>query len=138
MREELHWLSLLEVSDRIAAGAVSPVELTRAMLARMERIDPLVRSYATPTPEQALASAARAEEEIRRGERRGPLHGVPLAVKDLCARRGVPTAAGMPLLRDRRPESDSTVVARLEEAGAVLLGQLQMTEGASVVHHPAI
>jgi amidase len=138
MREELHWLSLLVVSDRIAAGVVSPVELTRAMLARMERIDPLVRSYATPTPEQALASAARAEEEIRRGEHRGPLHGVPLAVKDLCARRGVPTAAGMRLLRDRRPESDSTVVARLEEAGAVLLGQLQMTEGASVVHHPAI
>jgi amidase len=138
MTDALHWLSLLEVSDRIAAGAVSPVELTRAMLARIERLDPVLHSYATVTAEQALASAARAEQEIRRGERRGPLHGVPLAVKDLCARRGVPTAAGTALLRDRRPETDSTVVARLEEAGAVLLGQLQLTEGASVVHHPSI
>ena len=136
MSDALHWLSLLEVSDRIASGAVSPVELTRAMLARIERIDPLLHSYATLTPDQALASATRAEREIRGGERRGPLHGVPIAVKDLCARRGVPTAAGMWLLRGRRPEADSTVVARLEEAGAVLLGQLQMTEGASAVHHP--
>jgi amidase len=138
MPEELHWLSLLDVSDRIAAGVVSPLELTRALLARIERIDPVLRSYATVTPDQALAGATRAEQEIRRGERRGPLHGVPIAVKDLCARRGVPTAAGMALLRDRRPEVDSTVVARLEKAGAVLLGQLQLTEGASVVHHPTI
>lgn len=138
MSDALHWLSLLEVSERIASGAVSPVELTRTMLARIERIDPLLRSYATLTPEQALASAARAEQEIRRGGRRGPLHGVPLAVKDLCARRGFPTTAGMPLVRDRQAEVDSTVVARLEEAGAVLLGQLQMTEGATVVHHPKI
>src|SRR6185436_4201372 len=104
MPEDLHWLSLLEVSDRIAAGAVSPVELTRAMLARIERLDPLLHSYATVTPDQALASATRAEQEIRRGERRGPLHGVPIAVKDLCARRGVPTAAGTMIHRDRRPE----------------------------------
>jgi amidase len=134
--DALHWLSLLEVSDRLATGAVSPVELTRAMLARIERIEPLLHSYATATPEQALASAKRAEQEICAGDRRGPLHGVPIAVKDLCARRGVPTAAGMALLRERRPEADSTVVARLEQAGAVILGQLQMTEGASVVHHP--
>ena len=138
MPEDLHWLSLLEVSDHITAGAVSPVELTRAMLARIERLDPLLHSYATLTADQALASAARAEAEIRRGERRGPLHGVPIGVKDLCARRGVPRGAGTLVLRDGRQEVDSTVVARLEDAGAVLLGQLQLTEGASAVHHPKV
>src|SRR6187431_2825620 len=127
MPEDLHWLSLLEVSDRIAAGAVSPVELTRAMLARIDRLDPLLRSYATVTADQALASAVRAEQEIRRGEHRGPLHGVPIGVKDLCARRGVARAAGTLVLRDGRQEEDSTVVARLEDAGAVLLGQLELT-----------
>jgi amidase len=138
MPEALHWLSLLEVSDRLAAGALSPVELTRAILARIERVDAALHSYATVTPDQALAAAAQAEQEIRSGERRGPLHGVPIAVKDLCSRRGVPTAAGMPLLRDRRPDTDATVVARLEGAGAVLLGQLELTEGASGVHHPKV
>jgi amidase len=138
MPEDLHWLSLLEVSDRIAAGAVSPVEVTRAMLARIERLDPLLRSYATVTADQALASAARAEQEIRRGEHRGPLHGVPIGVKDLCARRGVARAAGTLVFRDGRQEVNSTVVARLEEAGAILLGQLELTEGASAVHHPKI
>ena len=76
--------------------------------------------------------------EIARGTIRGPLHGVPIAVKDLCNTKGIPTAAGMTIHKDYRPEHDATVVTRLREAGAVLLGKLQMTEGAFGVHHPSI
>src|SRR5262249_6498497 len=97
-----------------------------------------LRSYATVTAEPALAAAARADGEIAAGRLRGPLHGVPIAVKDLCCTQGIPTAAGMAIHRDHRPERDATVVARLHAAGAVLLGKLQMTEGAYGAHHPSI
>lgn len=135
---DLHYLELVELARRFRAKEVSPVEATRAQLARIQALDGRLRSYALVLAEQALAQARRAEAEIARGEVRGPLHGVPIAVKDLCWTKGVPTAAGMAVHRDFRPEKDATVVRKLTEAGAVILGKLQLTEGAYADHHPDI
>jgi amidase len=88
--------------------------------------------------DQALADARLAETEIGKGNVRGPLHGVPIAVKDLCWTKGVPTAAGMTIYKDFKPDRDATVVRKLREAGAVILGKLQLTEGAYADHHPKI
>ena len=135
---ELHYLELVELAQRIRAKEISPVEATKAQLARIEKLDPALKSYATVTPDAALAEARQAEGEIARGLWRGPLHGVPIAVKDLCYTKGIPTAAGMPIHRNFKPDFDATVVARLKEAGAVILGKLQLTEGAFADHHPTI
>jgi hypothetical protein len=88
--------------------------------------------------EAALIRARAIETEITRGEIRGPLHGVPIAVKDLCWTQGVPTAAGMTIYKDFRPTEDATVVRKLYSAGAIILGKLQLTEGAWAEHHPQI
>ena len=88
--------------------------------------------------EAALIQARAAEAQIMRGEILGPLHGVPIAVKDLCWTQGVPTAAGMTIYKDYRPAEDATVVRRLRAAGAIILGKLQLTEGAYADHHPQI
>lgn len=135
---DLHYLEIAELAARIEARELSPVEVTRAQLDRIDALDPSLRSYALVTADAALAQAAIAEAEIARGRYRGPLHGVPVAVKDLCWTKGVPTAAGMAIHRDFRPAEDATVVRRLRDAGAVLLGKLQMTEGAYSDHHSSI
>jgi amidase len=135
---ELHYLELTEVARRVQSRELSPVEVTQALLARIEACDGQLRSYATLMAEQAMAKAKVAESEIMRGEIRGPLHGVPIAVKDLCWTKGVPTAAGMTIYRDNVPTEDATVVTRLNAAGAIILGKLQLTEGAYADHHPAI
>ncbi len=133
-----HYLELLELGHQIRAKKISPVEATLAQLARIEALDGRLGSYATLMAEDALADARRAETEIEQGHYRGPLHGVPLAVKDLCWTKGVPTAAGMPIHQNFKPERDATVVRKLREAGAVILGKLQLTEGAYASHHPQI
>lgn len=138
MLADLHYLSLDELARSLRARALSSVEATRAILARIERIDPALKSYAIVTRERALAAAAARDAEAAAGTFRGPLHGVPIAVKDLCDVAGVPTGAGMVIHRDTVPSRDATVVARLVAAGAVILGKLQMTEGAFGAHHPSI
>jgi amidase len=138
MSSDLHYLSLDEVARRLKARKVSSVEATRAILDRIEALDPKLKSYATVTPERALQDAARLDAETAAGKSRGRLHGVPIAVKDLCNTAGVPTAAGMAIHRKHVPAKDATVVARLRQAGAVILGKLQMTEGAYGAHHPTI
>jgi amidase len=135
---ELHYLELVELTRRIHRKEISPVEVARAQLERIERLDKTLFSYALVTPDLALKQAEQAEAEIQRGEIKGPLHGAPVAVKDLCWTKGVPTAAGMPIYRDFRPQEDATVVRRLRDAGAIMLGKLQLTEGAYADHHPAI
>ncbi|MBW4023002.1 MAG: amidase [Proteobacteria bacterium] len=135
---DLAYLELTEVGRLIQSGAASSVAVTRAMLDRIDRLDSDLRSYALVLPELALAQAQRADEEIAAGVVRGALHGVPIAVKDLCWMEGVPTAAGMALYADFRPEEDATVVVRLQDAGAVILGKLQLTESAYADHHPSI
>jgi amidase len=136
--EALHDLSLTEASKRIRSGALSPVELTEAFLAHIQALDPRLRAFARVTPDRALDDARRAEGELAKGQWRGPLHGVPIALKDLVDTAGIATEAGMKALAGRVPAEDSTVAARLRQAGAVLLGKLAMTEGAFAEHHPEI
>jgi len=138
MTTYMHYATLLEAASAIRSRKVSPVELTRSILDRIAKLDPSLLSYATLTPEFALTQAAAAEAEIAAGNYRGPLHGVPIAVKDIFNTAGVVTAAGMTIYADNVPDHDATVVRRLRDAGAVLLGKLQNTEGAFVNHHPKI
>jgi amidase len=134
----LHELSLADASRRMRSGEISPVELAEVLLGRISSLDPTLHAFACVTPERALEDARRAEEEIGRGEWRGPLHGIPIALKDLVDTAGIPTEAGMKVLRGRVPAEDATVAARLRQAGAVLLGKLAMTEGAFSEHHPEV
>jgi amidase len=138
MSSDLHYLSLDEVARRLKARKLSSVDTTQAILDRIDKIDPKLKAYATVTRERALADAKARDAETAAGKSRGPLHGVPIAVKDLCNTEGVPTAAGMAIHRGNVPSRDATVVARLKQAGAVILGKLQMTEGAFGAHHPSI
>jgi amidase len=133
-----HYATLLEAADAIRQRNISPVELTRALLDRIAGLEPSLHSYATVTPELALAQAGKAETEIASGLYRGSLHGIPIAIKDICNTAGVVTAAGMAIHADHVPTFDATVVKRLADAGAVLLGKLQLTEGAFVKHHPTV
>jgi amidase len=134
--DDLHYLGLQEVAALIAAGEISPLQLTQHLLDRISTLDGRLKSYATVTAERALATARQAEKEIAGGQYRGPLHGVPIAVKDLCYTKGTRTMGGMAAYRDFVPDFDATVVRRLEAAGAVLLGKLNLTEGAMVGYHP--
>ena len=128
MTQELHYLTIREAADLISAGDLSPVELTQAFLDRIEETDGRLNSYITVLADEALAEARAAEEEIRQGSYRGPLHGIPLAHKDLYDTAGVKTTAGSRLYADRVPTEDSTVITRYREAGAILLGKLSMYE----------
>ena len=134
--ENLHYKSIREVAGLIESREISPLELTRMMLERIESLDGQLKCYATVTAERALTSASKAEQEIMAGTYRGPLHGIPIAVKDLCYTNGTRTMGGMAVFRDFIPDFDATVVARLENAGAVLLGKLNLTEGAMAAYHP--
>jgi amidase len=136
--DELWYLDLVDVGRRIQGRQISSLDVTQAILDRIAELDPRFKCYAKLTPELALAQAREADSEIARGAFRGPLQGVPIAVKDLCHTKGIATAAGMRIHKDYRPDRDATVVTRLREAGAVLLGKLQLTEGAFGAHHPAI
>jgi len=133
-----HYLELLDIGRRIQSKEISSVEATQAQLNRIASLDGALKSYALVMADAALADARRADDEIRQGKIRGPLHGVPIAVKDLCWTKGVPTAAGMTIYRDFKPDRDATVVEKLRAAGAVNLGKLQLTEGAYADHHPKI
>jgi amidase len=135
---ELHYLSLTDVARKVQSRELSSVGVTRHMLERIDRHDGKLRSYATIIADIALAQAKEADAEIADGRVRGPLHGVPIGIKDLCATRDAPTNVGSIALRNWNPGIDATVVARLRTAGAVLLGKLQMTEGAFGAHHPDI
>ncbi|ORE91863.1 amidase [Aurantimonas sp. 22II-16-19i] len=134
----MEYLSLLDLSDAIRRRAISPVEVTRAMLERIEHLDGSHRSYACVLADRAMDQAKAAESEIGRSIWRGPLHGVPIAVKDLCYSTFAPTTAGTRIHRDFVPDHNATVVDRLEAAGAIMLGKLKMTEGAYTTHHPDV
>ena len=136
--DDLHFLEISEIARLLAARKLSPVELTEAMLRRIERVDPGLKSYARVTPELALAQARAAEQMIGRRQILSQLHGVPIGLKDLCWTEGIASAGGMPLHAGFVPATDATVVRKLREAGAIALGKLQMTEGAFADHHPEI
>jgi aspartyl-tRNA(Asn)/glutamyl-tRNA(Gln) amidotransferase subunit A len=128
--DELCLRPLEEVGDLIAQRQINPVELTEAVLARVEWLQPQLNAFITVTAEQAIAEAKAAWGEIAAGKHRGPLHGVPIAHKDLFDTAGVATTGGMKVLADRVPETDGTVVATLREGGAVCVGKLNMHEAA--------
>ena len=134
--ESLHFKTLTEIASTIESKEISPVEVTKALLDRIEDLDGRFKSYATIMADHAMAQAKTAEREIVAGRYRGPLHGVPIAVKDLCFTKGVRTMGGTRVLSDHLPEFDATVVEKLSAAGAVLLGKLNLTEGAMGGYHP--
>jgi len=125
---DLNYLSLAEAAGLIARRELSPLELTQAHLDRIARLEPSLNCFITLTPQAALESAQRAESEIQEGEHRGPLHGLPLALKDLFDTKGVLTTAGSRFFSDWVPEDDALVVERLTTAGMVNLGKLNMHE----------
>lgn len=134
----LHYLELAEIAALIRQRDISSREVTQLQLERIAALDGQLHSYALVMAEAALAQADAADAEMAAGRCRGPLHGVPLAVKDLCHIKGFPTGAGMTVHRHIVADEDATVVRRLKEGGAVLLGKTQLTEGAYSDHHPSI
>lgn len=135
---DLHFLELLELTQLIHAGKLSPVEVTEAQLERIEKIDGDISSYAAVCAHNALEAAREAEKEIGAGRIKGPLHGAPVAVKDLCWTTDAPTAAGTSVRAGFMADEDATVVRRLRDAGAIILGKLKLTEGAYTDHHTEI
>lgn len=124
----LHHLGVAEASRLIGAGALSPVTLVEAFLGRIAAVDDTLHSYITVTAERARAAAVAAEAEIRAGRWKGPLHGIPFAVKDNYYVAGIRTTAGSRLMLDHVSSTTATAVARLEAAGAILLGKLNTWE----------
>jgi aspartyl-tRNA(Asn)/glutamyl-tRNA(Gln) amidotransferase subunit A len=131
--------SIRQISELLRQGSLSPVELTEDCLARIEMLNPRLNAFITVTVESARAQARQAEAAIRRGDWRGPLHGIPIALKDIIDTAAVRTTAASCLFKDRVPSKDAEVVRRLKEAGAVLLGKQNLHEfaygGSSMVSY---
>jgi aspartyl-tRNA(Asn)/glutamyl-tRNA(Gln) amidotransferase subunit A len=125
---DLTTLSIGEAGDLVRRKAISPVELTRACLRRIERLNPVLNAFITMTPEEALAQARESEAEVGRGRWRGPLHGIPVGLKDNIDTAGVRTTLASAVFKDRVPSADAEVVRRLKAAGAVLLGKQNLHE----------
>ncbi len=123
---ELHYMSAWELSGLIRDRQVSPVDVVEACLSRIEATEPTLNSFITLLPEQARAAATRAEQEIGRGNYRGPLHGIPVGLKDLFNTAGVRTTSGTRIYDNFVPAEDCTVAARFSQAGAILMGKLNM------------
>lgn len=125
---DLHGLELWEVSGRVAARELSPVELTEVMLERIDRLDPELNSFLTVDAEGAVAAARAAEAAIAAGYHLGPLHGIPVALKDIVAARGQPMSGGGRAFGSAAPDRDATVAASMRAAGAIFLGKLNQHE----------
>jgi len=125
---DLVWKSMVELARLIKAREVSPVEVVQAHLDRIASLDGRLRSYITVMSDSALAAAKAAEAAVMSGETLGPLHGVPVGLKDLYCTKGVKTTGGSRILSDWAPPEDATVVSRLAGAGAIVLGKLNMHE----------
>ena len=128
---ELLKLTISEVAPLIQAREVSPVELTQAALDEAERRQPTLNSFITIMREQALAQAEEAEEALSRGEYLGPLHGIPIGIKDNIATGGITTTLGTKVLRDHVPDEDAEVVRRCKAAGAIIIGKENLEEFAA-------
>src|SRR2546428_4593792 len=120
--------SLEAAAEAIRTRQTSPVSLVESSLKRIDAVEPRLNAFITVTAELAREQARQAEREIEAGRYKGPLHGIPVAVKDLFATKGIRTTAGSRILADWVPDEDATVVRKLREAGAVLLGKLGMHE----------
>jgi aspartyl-tRNA(Asn)/glutamyl-tRNA(Gln) amidotransferase subunit A len=125
---ELGFLGIADLGSRLASRSLSPVELCQALLRRCQRLQPTLNAFITLDAERILVEARVAERELTQGHPRGPLHGVPVAVKDLCWTRGERTTGGSKVLADFVPDEDATVVARLRAAGAIVFGKTNTPE----------
>jgi len=132
----MHYLTITELAPMLRTRKIDPVELAQAQLDRIDALDGRLKAFATVTVDLALQQARQAHKEIASGHYRGPLHGVPVAVKDLCHTRGIRTMGGTGVFANHVPDHDATVVERLRDAGAVLLGKLNLTDGAMAGYHP--
>lgn len=128
MKNDLHLLTVAEASELIASRKLSPVEYTDALLQRIELLDSQLNAFITRTFDLARADARRAEAEITAGRYRGPLHGIPLALKDIYSTRGILTSGGSRVAMHNVPAKDATTTRMLSDAGAVLVGKLQTHE----------
>jgi aspartyl-tRNA(Asn)/glutamyl-tRNA(Gln) amidotransferase subunit A len=127
---DLEGLTIGEIAPLIRKKQISPLELTRLYFDRIKKLNPSLNAYLAITEDDAVAAARRAEREISKGNYRGPLHGIPVSIKDNIAVKGVRTTAGSKILADWVPDFDATVVERLKDAGAVILGKTNMHEWA--------
>jgi len=134
--QELFYLDIPSLAEHYRKRSMSPVEVTQAVLDRIRRLDPLLNAFITVLEEPALAQARQAEQELRRGNDRGLLQGVPVSVKDIFDTAGVRTTAASRIWRDRVPNKSATAVRRLLDAGAVLIGKCNLLEFAYGIVHP--
>ena len=137
-KSEIPFLSASELSSLIASKQVSPVDATEAYLDRIDQVDGRLNSYITVCRQDALQGARDAEQAIAAGRHLGPMHGIPVAVKDQFNTAGIRTTGGSRIMADFVPDEDATVIANLKRAGAVLLGKLNMSEFAmaEIFDHP--
>ena len=133
---EIPFLSATELSALLRAREVSPVEATQAYLDRVDQVDGKLNSYITISREEALAQARQTDSEMAAGNYRGPMHGVPVAVKDQFNTAGIRTTGGSAILEDFVPSEDATVIANLKKAGAVLLGNPNRKPGLQPLDPP--
>ena len=125
---DLHYLTIAQASAQIRARILSPVELTQALLARVKKLDGMLNSYLLVLEEQAMADARKAEAEIAAGHYRGPLHGIPIGLKDIYNTAGIRTTGHSALFKDHIPLQDAFTVSLLRNAGAVITGKLATWE----------
>ena len=128
MSDEVHFLSIGEASRLIEEKKLSPVEYVDALLARIESLNPILDAFLLVTGDQARAAAKQAETEIAAGRYKGPLHGIPFALKDIYETKDILTTAHSKILIDNVPDNDATSVAYLKQAGGILLGKLATHE----------
>jgi aspartyl-tRNA(Asn)/glutamyl-tRNA(Gln) amidotransferase subunit A len=119
---------ILTLSRLIADKQLSPVELTKYTIRQIEKLEPLIHAFILPMPEQALEQAHLLEEEQMQGRIRGPLHGIPIAIKDIIQTQGTTTTAGSKILENWVPDEDATVISKLKQAGAILIGKANLHE----------
>ena len=135
-REPIHFASITAIAAMYRQDTCDPTTVTQHFIDRINKLDVAYQSYATLTSDRALSQAKTLGAELARGTDRGPLHGIPIAVKDLCSTNGIKTMGGTEVLSGNIPSFDSTVVERLTDAGAILLGKLNLTEGAMGGYNP--
>src|SRR5580704_6966079 len=134
--DQLHYKSITELSELYRRGELLPSEVTEATLSRIGKLDGSFHGYAVVLAERAMAQARKHDSELAKGIWRGPLHGVPIGLKDLCYTTFAPSAGGTKIHAKFVPSFNATIVDRLERAGVVTLGKLKMTDGAYTSHHP--
>jgi len=128
MVTDYYYSSIAEVSELIRQKKILPVELVAGCLIRIERLNPTLNAFITVTADQALKGAKKAEQEIENGQWRGPLHGIPVGIKDMFDTKGIRTTAAFEYFKDRIPTKDAEAVTQLKEAGAIILGKMNMHE----------